>query len=91
MPALDPEGGIDYVGMPAGYGRKIKDDYTAHDYHKPSDVIRPDWEMSGAVEDLQLLWKVGFDVANAERFPQWKPGTEFKAKRDAQLGTVKYR
>jgi len=91
VPALDPDGGIDYVGKPAGYGRKIKDDYTARDYHEPSDVIRPDWEMSGAVEDLQLLWKVGFGVANAERFPQWKPGTEFKAKRDAQLGTVKYR
>jgi hypothetical protein len=41
--------------------------------------------MSGAVEDLQLLWKVGDEVADADRYPQWKPGTEFKAKRDADL------
>jgi hypothetical protein len=28
---------------------------------------------------------VGYRLAQAEKFPQWKPGTEFKAKRDAML------
>jgi Zn-dependent M28 family amino/carboxypeptidase len=85
VPALDPKGGIDYIGKPAGYGKNIQEDYTAHDYHKPSDVIKPDWDMSGAVEDLQLLWMVGCEVANSDHYPQWKPGTEFKARREAQL------
>ena len=85
VPALDPDSGIEYIGKPAGYGKKIRDDYTEHDYHKPSDVIKPDWDLDGAVEDLQLFWMIGFDVANSGEFPQWKPGTEFKAKRDAQL------
>ncbi len=73
-----------YLGKPAGYGKKVRDDYTQNDYHKPSDVIKPNWNLSGAVEDLQLFWMIGYEVANAERFPQWKPGTEFKAGRDAQ-------
>jgi Zn-dependent M28 family amino/carboxypeptidase len=85
VPALNPDGGEDYIGKTAGYGKKLRDDYTMNDYHKPSDVIKPDWDMSGAVEDLQLLWMVGWEVANSDHFPQWKPGTEFKAKREAQL------
>jgi Zn-dependent M28 family amino/carboxypeptidase len=32
-----------------------------------------------------LLFEVGYQVANADKFPEWKPGTEFKAKRDAML------
>jgi Zn-dependent M28 family amino/carboxypeptidase len=85
VPALDPDSGIEYIGKPAGYGKKIRDDYTENDYHKPSDVIKPDWDLSGTVEDLQLFWMIGFEVANSDNFPQWKPGTEFKAKRDEQL------
>jgi Zn-dependent M28 family amino/carboxypeptidase len=85
VPALNPDFGIDYIGKPAGYGKKIRDDYTANDYHQPSDVIKPYWDMSGVVEDLQLLWMTGWEIANTDHFPQWKPGTEFKAKRDAQL------
>jgi Zn-dependent M28 family amino/carboxypeptidase len=85
VPALDPNSGIEYIGKPPGYGKKLRDYYTANDYHKPSDVIKPDWDLSGTVEDLQLFWMVGFEVANADTLPQWKPGTEFKAKREAQL------
>jgi len=33
----------------------------------------------------QLLFLVGYNVANASKFPDWKPGNEFKATRDAML------
>jgi hypothetical protein len=45
----------------------------------------PDWDLSGAVEDLQVLWRVGYEVAQASAFPAWKPGSEFKATREAAL------
>jgi Zn-dependent M28 family amino/carboxypeptidase len=85
VPALASGGGIDYVGKPADYGKKIHDEYTANDYHKPSDKVRPDWDLSGAVQDLQYYWMVGYRVAQADKYPEWKPGTEFKALREAQL------
>ncbi len=85
VPALNPDNGIDYVGRSPEYGRKLRDDYTANDYHKPTDAIRSNWDMSGMVEDLQLFWMVGREVANADRYPEWKPGTEFKARREAEL------
>jgi len=36
-------------------------------------------------EDLELFFAVGYRVAQADRYPEWSPGTEFKAKRDAML------
>jgi Zn-dependent M28 family amino/carboxypeptidase len=78
VPALDPQGGIEFEGKPPDYGQKLRAAFTQRDYHKPSDVVRPDWDLSGAVQDLQFLWMVGYDVAQAPGFPQWKPGAEFR-------------
>ncbi len=78
VPALASGGGIDYVGKDPGWGRAKSDAYTANDYHKPSDNVRPDWDMSGAVQDLQYFWMVGYRLAQADRFPEWKAGSGFK-------------
>ncbi len=85
VPALDPDSGTEFIGKPAEYSRKKRDEYTNNDYHKVSDEVKPDWDLSGAVEDTRLLFQVGYRVAEAEKFPEWKPGTEFKAKREAML------
>jgi len=50
-----------------------------------TDVIKAYWDLSGAVEDCQLFFLVGYQVANAAQMPQWNPGSEFKAIRDASL------
>jgi Zn-dependent M28 family amino/carboxypeptidase len=85
VPALYTDAGVEYIDKPAGYGQQKRDEYTNNDYHQVSDEVKPDWDLSGAVEDLQLLFRVGFIVAQSDRIPEWKPGTEFKAKRDAML------
>jgi Zn-dependent M28 family amino/carboxypeptidase len=82
VPALDPDSGVEFVGKPADWGKKKRDEYTKNDYHAPSDEVKPDWDLSGAAEDAQLLFAVGYRVANADKQPEWKPGNEFKAKRD---------
>jgi Zn-dependent M28 family amino/carboxypeptidase len=65
VPALDAGAGIDFLGRPEGWGLEMRNKYTTEDYHKPSDTVKPDWDLSGAVEDLQLLFEVGFRIANA--------------------------
>ncbi len=85
VPALDPDSGIDFVGKDPAYGKTKRDEYTNNDYHAPSDEIKPDWDLSGAVDDAELLFAVGYRVANAAKLPEWKPGNEFKAKRDESL------
>ena len=86
VPALYAEGGVDYIGQPADYGIKARQQYVAEDYHKPSDQVKPFWKLDGAVEDLRLLLTVGYWVAEADRFPEWRPGNEFRAAREKQLG-----
>jgi len=85
IPAFDPEAGIDFVDKPPGFGIKKRQEFTANDYHKPSDVIKPDWDLSGAVQDCQLYFLVGLRVANAEKMPEWKANAEFKAIRATSL------
>jgi Zn-dependent M28 family amino/carboxypeptidase len=86
VPALNKDDGLEYIGKPEGYGREKRDRYTSTDYHAPSDEVKPDWDLSGLAEDARLLLAVGIRVANADAYPQWKPGSEFKAIREKMLG-----
>ncbi len=36
------------------------------------------WDLSGAEEDVRLLFLVGHRLLNEDSFPQWRPGGEFK-------------
>jgi len=85
VPALYCDSGTDFIGRPETYSQTKRSEYTMRDYHKVSDEVKPDWDLSGAIEDLRHLFEVGFIVAQGERWPEWKPGTEFKAKREAML------
>ena len=77
--------GISFVDKPEDWTKQMKEEWESSVYHSPQDEVRPDWDLSGAAEDAQLLMTVGYRVANAATLPEWKPGNEFKAKRDAQL------
>jgi Zn-dependent M28 family amino/carboxypeptidase len=85
VPALDPDAGVDYIGKPPEYGKRVRDEWTEKRYHTPRDVVMPDWDLSGANEDLKVLLAVGYRVAQADKMPEWKPGNEFRAKRAAML------
>ncbi len=63
----------------------MREEYTTRLYHTPFDEVKPDWDLSGTVEDLDLLFSVGYRVANASAFPTWSAGSEFKAKRRQML------
>ena len=85
VPALSPDSGTEFIGKPEGYGIQKRKEYTERDYHKVSDEVKPDWDLSGAVEDLHLFFQVGYRVAQDDTYPEWKPGTEFKARREQML------
>ncbi|OLC41136.1 MAG: peptidase M28 [Acidobacteria bacterium 13_1_40CM_65_14] len=85
VPALNPDAGVDYIGKPPEYAKQVRTEWNEKRYHQPTDVVLPDWDLSGTTEDLKVLFAVGYRVAQADRMPEWKPGNEFKAKRDAML------
>jgi Zn-dependent M28 family amino/carboxypeptidase len=89
VPAFYSKFGRDLLDYPPGTGASADDAYTANDYHKVSDEVKPSWDFRGAAEDVKFLTELGATIANGDRWPEWKPGTEFKARREASLKTAK--
>ena len=85
VPALYTHRSANTVDKPESVGLQLRQAYTANDYHKPSDEIKPDWDLTGGVQDVQLMFMVGYAVSQRDTWPEWKEGTEFKAKREASL------
>jgi Zn-dependent M28 family amino/carboxypeptidase len=83
IPAISIGGGDDYVGRPASWGLQQAEDYTAHRYHQPSDEYRSDFDMSGAAQLADIVYRLGTTIGNAQTVPTWNADAEFKALRDA--------
>ena len=85
IPAIFPFAGSKIIGKPEGYGDEKYNEYHKNDYHQVSDEIKPDWDLSGTVEDVQWLLMTGYEIAQGNKYPQWKEGAEFKARRDRMI------
>jgi Zn-dependent M28 family amino/carboxypeptidase len=88
VPAAYLEPGIDVIGKPAGWGKARHEEYEDKDYHQPSDELRDSWDLTGAVEDVKLLFYLGARVANAANMPSWNAGDEFEAARKKALAAA---
>jgi Zn-dependent M28 family amino/carboxypeptidase len=85
IPALYLTNSTDSVEHGKAWGDQRLKAYTANDYHKPSDEYDPSWNLSGAVQEVQLLFYMGNTLANSRDFPNWNEGVEFKGIRDRSL------
>lgn len=87
VPALYTSNGIEIIGKEAGLGKKLEEEYTEKNYHRPSDEYDPaTWKLDGAIDDLKLLFQVGKNLAFTSQWPGWKEGSEFKKVREKSLG-----
>jgi Zn-dependent M28 family amino/carboxypeptidase len=82
VPALYVKSGTQLRDRPQGAGQALLDDYYAKRYHKPGDEYSEDWDVSGTVEDLRLLFEIGARVAGEESWPEWRAGNEFRPARE---------
>jgi len=83
VPVLYAEGGVDLVAGGPAAGRAASERYRRAAYHKPGDELHADWDLSGALQDLQLYYAIGHTLATSESWPNWRAGNEFRAARDA--------
>lgn len=83
VPALMPWSGRDFVegGLEAGTTYYEAD--MGRYYHKLTDEWRADYDFTAALQNLDLLYRLGLTVADSETWPAWKPTAEFNAIRDA--------
>ncbi len=84
VPVLYTKARSRYLDKPENYAREVVDNYFTHDYHQPTDSFHADWDFSGGVQDIQLLFQVGLDIAQGVT-PTWNTGSEFKAAGDRRL------
>jgi Zn-dependent M28 family amino/carboxypeptidase len=79
VPMLYAEGGVDLVEGGRARGQAAADDYRDNRYHLPGDEYDPNWVWDGAVQDLQLYYRIGRALAESTDWPNWYEGDEFRA------------
>jgi hypothetical protein len=89
IPAAYFSSGMDFIGRPAGWGKERREKWEALHYHQPSDELGPDWDFSGAVEDVRLFFLLGAHVARTRELPRWNKGDEFETPRLRALEALK--
>jgi Zn-dependent M28 family amino/carboxypeptidase len=89
IPAAYFGSGMDFVGRPEGWGKQQRETWESKHYHQPSDELRPEWDFSGAVEDVRLYFLLGAHVARTPELPRWNKGDEFEAPRLKALEALK--
>ena len=78
VPSLETSPGIDYVGKAQNYGDEKRNEYIRNDYHKVTDQPKPDWDLTGAVEDLQVIFEAGYRIAEGTARPAFKPDAPYQ-------------
>lgn len=83
VPAISFTGGQDLIEGGRDAGVALQTAYNTMRYHQPADEFDPAWDPRVAEADGALLLELGRQLANSKGWPEWKPGSEFKAARDA--------
>lgn len=86
VPSAYFSSGQDFIGKPEGWGQKQRETWEEKRYHQPSDEVTKEWDLSGAVEDVQLYIELGLAIGNSSTLPAWVKGDEFEAERLRSFG-----
>jgi len=90
IPALFASGSFESKEKGEEFIEEKTKEYLAIRYHQQADNYIPEeWDLKGIAQDAQLLFRLGNRLANETYFPKWNEGSEFKAKRDADMSLRK--
>ena len=72
-------GGADLIEGGRVAGNQWIAEYTGNCYHQTCDAWSADWDLRGAVQDIELFHTILRDLGDSTRWPQLKSSSEFKA------------
>jgi Zn-dependent M28 family amino/carboxypeptidase len=81
IPALYLNPGVEYVGKPDNYQEEYVGPEMSRRYHTVFDEIHDGWDLSGAVRDMHMVFRVAYRINQADALMSWTPGDEFEATR----------
>jgi Zn-dependent M28 family amino/carboxypeptidase len=85
IPMLYGGGGTDHRQKGKDYVIQEKQEYREQHYHQVSDEYDPDWDLSGAIEDIQVYFRIGYELTNSDAWPDWRETSEFRSVREADI------
>jgi Zn-dependent M28 family amino/carboxypeptidase len=88
IPAMFARGNCDSRQNGKEWAAEQERDYINNRYHRPSDNYEPDiWDLSGIREDAELMFEIGYILANTDWFPSWNSDSEFSRKRNRDISS----
>tara|TARA_R110002094_G_scaffold167744_1_gene150796 strand:- start:881 stop:2530 length:1650 start_codon:yes stop_codon:yes gene_type:complete len=78
VPALYAKSGKEPVDEATKALRASLDPILAKCYHNACDEYSEQWDLSGAVEDVQAFFEIGYELSHENVWPQWSKTSEFK-------------
>lgn len=83
VPVLYAAGGYEHQTLGKDYAKEKLDEFVATRYHQPADEYTSgEWPLGGAVQDGELLYRIGLELAEGEQWPKWRESSEFYTKRN---------
>ena len=77
IPALSLSEPVEYTGGNPAAQKAMKDEYENMRYHQVEDEIQPNWDYTGAVNDMKFLAELGWRIANAPEMPRYNEDQQF--------------
>lgn len=85
IPAMFASGSYEHMTKGVEYVEELSNDFETNKYHRPADEYDAAlWSFGGILQDAELFYHLGSNLANSEQWPQWKEGSEFKSIRDGE-------
>jgi Zn-dependent M28 family amino/carboxypeptidase len=77
IPAFSIGAATEFAGKPAGWGKKMYEEYNEKHYHQPSDEFQADWDFTALQQAAEFGFLLGMDAANQAKLVDWRPGDQF--------------
>ncbi|MFC7333778.1 M28 family metallopeptidase [Rhodocista pekingensis] len=85
IPTLSAGSGVDSVAHGEAWGRAQAEEFTRLRYHTPKDEWTPDMDLTGAVDDVRMVYDMSRSLTDGTAWPVWYKGAEFRAIREKSL------
>ena len=87
VPMLYAESGSDHRELGPDYIKIKSSEYLKNRYHTALDEIEDDWDLRGLVQDIEMYFAIGLEIADGDTWPEWYEGNEFRSIREHSLSS----
>ena len=88
LPAMFMDIGVDSREHGKQWGTDFEDDVVKTYYHKVTDEYSDSLNVDGIMQFLQVMFDMGYTLANSDKFPNWSIDDDFRPLRDEMMKAI---